>query len=129
MRMFVCTAVAALMVSSAALAQTPPAGPAPALSPDCASLSAPPPAPDGATAPRRVVESAREQYLAWQTAYNAQRDRCLADIRALNDLAAANARAFEEAQRPFVAASEAWVAEIEEFNARAPRRDPRSRGN
>ncbi len=126
MRMLVCTAVAALFVSSAALAQTPPAGSAPALSPNCATLQAPPVAPDGATTPRRDMERAIEAYRAWQTGYNAQVERCRADIKALEDLAAANARVFSEAQQPFIAASQAWVTEVDEFNARAPRRDPRA---
>lgn len=129
MRMLVCTAVAALMVSGVALAQTPPAAGAPALSPNCAGLQGPPVAPDGATTPRRDMERAIEGYRAWQTSYNAQVERCRADVKALEDLAAANARVFSEAQQPFIAQSQAWVAEVEEFNARAPRRDARSRGN
>lgn len=128
MRMLVCTAVTALLVSGAASAQTPAVG-APALSANCASLQGPPVAPDGATTPRRDMERAIEGYRAWQTNYNAQVERCRADVKALEDLAAANARVFSEAQQPFIALSQAWVAEVDEFNARAPRRDPRSRGN
>ncbi|HCK84594.1 MAG TPA: hypothetical protein DHW63_08790, partial [Hyphomonadaceae bacterium] len=70
MRILVCTALAALTVSSAALAQTPPAAGAPALSANCASLQGPPIAPDGATTPRRDMERAIEAYRAWQTNYN-----------------------------------------------------------
>lgn len=126
MRLLVCTAVAAIAVSGAALAQTPPAPASAALSANCTTLSAPPAVPDGATTPRREMERAIEGYRAWQTGYTAQVERCRADIKALEDLAAANARAFTEAQQPFVAASQAWVAEVDEFNARAPRRDSRA---
>ncbi len=118
--------VAVLTFVAPALAQTPPG---PALSANCINVPAPPPAPDGATISHQEMTRQRAIYDAWQASYSAQRERCRADVSALEAQAAANTSAFNEAQAPFAAVSSAWVTQVDAFNARTGNRrerDPRS---
>ncbi len=128
--------VAVLMLGASAAAQTPPpvmdTPSPPPPSANCANVPAPPPAPDGATISHSEMTRQRATYDAWIASYSAQRERCVEEIRVLRAQAEANAVAFEAAQAPYVAASAAWVTQVEVFNARASstrRRDPRSVNN
>ncbi len=124
--------VAVLMLGASAAAQTPPVAPPPPPSVNCANVPAPPPVPNGATISHQEMTRQRALYDAWHLSYSAQRDRCVEEIRVMRAQAEANATAFEAAQAPYVAASAAWVTQVEVFNARASstrRRDPRSVNN
>lgn len=120
MRLVLGAAVAALLMATPAMAQNDTAA-APAAS--CGAVSAAPTGmPDGATASRNVVEAYTTSFNAWAETTNAvlacKRGRAEA-ARAQADALTAEFNTENGSLRDTIAS---WTAEVEEFNARNPRR-------
>lgn len=119
MKLLLGAAIAALLMASPAMAQTDPAAPA------TCGAAAPSPAnqPDGATASRETVEAYTLSFNTWAEATNVvlscKRARAEA-ARAASDAATAEFNTENSALRTAI---EAWTAEVNEFNARAPARN------
>lgn len=119
MKVFLGLAVASLLISMPAAAQTPGVAPAaPMLTANCADFPAPPTLPDGASANRAGMMQGTEAYGAWQSSTVAKKAACRADITALQAQLAALVEAWNQADRRLVDTNAAWVAEVAEFNGR-----------
>lgn len=120
MRLVLGAAVAALLMATPAMAQNDTAA-APAAS--CGAVApAPTGMPDGATASRNVVETYTTNFNAWAEATN----QVLACKRARAEAARAQADAltaeFNTENGSLRDTIASWTTEVEEFNARNPRR-------
>jgi hypothetical protein len=118
----------AVMVAGSALAQTTPAAPAAqAAASRCEAVAAAGPQglPDGATADADAMNAGNAAFTAWATAERATlecRRAEIADLRATLD---ARATEFNAAAERLNSAIPAWQAEVDEYNARTPRRPRR----
>lgn len=117
MKVLLGAAVAALLMASPAMAQTDAA-------PACGAVTpAPADQPDGATASREQLEAYTQRFNAWAEATN----QALACKRSRAEEARARADAltseFNTENTALRTAIEAWTAEVNEFNARAPARN------
>lgn len=124
MRMVLGALFATSMMVQVAVAQTPPATPAPTaeLLPTCVNLPVAPTAPDGATVRRQDLETAMTGYNAWLADFQAKAAACRTDVEAMRARVDASAVAFNAASRAAEAAGASWTAEAAEFSARGNRR-------
>ncbi|HJS80878.1 MAG TPA: hypothetical protein VJ748_09660 [Vitreimonas sp.] len=121
MKLLLGAAVAALLMASPAMAQTD-AAPA-----SCGMVAAAPTdQPDGATASREAVEAYTQRFNAWAESTSqvlaCKRARAEAARAAADQLATE----FNTENASLRSTVEAWTAEVNEFNARAPARNRRS---
>ncbi|MBL8538004.1 MAG: hypothetical protein JNM59_11430 [Hyphomonadaceae bacterium] len=127
MRLLIGAAMAAALMAAPAVAQTNAVAPA-AAPPTCGALAPAPTLPDGATASRAQITQGNETYQSWGSARLAQLTTCRAQIDALraqlNGLEASYNSGNEELRR----VTEAWQADVEEFNARGGASSGRQRG-
>lgn len=127
MRLPIVAAVAAFLMAAPAMAQTetttPPGDTAPLAQSECgAAAPAPADLPDGASATRAQLEAATERFNAWAAAQSTHLACRRAEAQAAMARADSLARQYNELTRAGQAASAAWQAEVEEFNARNQRR-------
>lgn len=124
MRLLAGAAVAVLLLSSQAFAQTP------AGAPSCGGFEPAPTLPDGASANRAAIERANAEYEAWSQARLARLRACKAEVDAFNDQVAA---IYNPAKAELESVVAAWTVEVAEFNARGTsasnRRDRRNAAN
>lgn len=115
MKFLIGAAAATLLMASPALAQTPD------LPESCTGFAAAPTLPDGATADREAIAAADTQFREWHGAGSAKLSQCRAEIEAARARLTALEGAYNQAVGVMNSTRDAWVVEVEEFNARSPR--------
>ncbi|HEX8901265.1 hypothetical protein [Vitreimonas sp.] len=115
MKFLIGAAAATLLMASPALAQTPD------LPESCTGFAAPPTLPDGATADRDAITGADAQFREWHGAGTTKLGQCRSEVEAARARVAAMEAAYNAAVAQLNGTRDAWVVEVEEFNARAPR--------
>ncbi len=117
MKLLFGAAVAAMLIATPALAQTPPSSAS-----NCPQAGEPPTLPDGATADRNEVEAANERYTTWAQGVSESLTCMRAEAEALHQQWQARVSAHNEAAETLRATTASWEAEVQEFNERNPRR-------
>ena len=115
MKVLLGAAVAAFLIATSAAAQTP------TVTANCSGFAAAPTLPDGATANSRQMMAGNDQYQAWGTERIAKLQSCRADIDAMRTQLNALEEAFNTANGEIRSVTEAWEAEVAEYNARGAR--------
>lgn len=116
MKFLIGVAAATLLMAAPALAQTPTDVPE-----VCTGFAAAPTFPDGATAEPDALAAADQQFQAWHNAGAAKLGQCRAEIEATRARLATMEAAHNQAVGVLNGGRDAWAAEVEEYNARAPR--------
>lgn len=123
MRILIAAAAAALCTSGVAWAQTEtsqPAEPAPATA--CGELPSNPTLPDGATANHEAMQVAQDALQAFDTTYRANLQCRRAELDRLTAQLQARRDEYNNGASNLNALLATWQTEIDEFNARQPRR-------
>lgn len=115
-------AAAVFLLASPAFAQTPtttPEAAAPAADPGptCSGFAAAPALPDGAAATQVQMTEGETQYQAWGTATLAKLQSCRDEIYAMRAQLTAREQAFSGANAALRSVTDAWQADVAEFNA------------
>lgn len=128
MRSAMIAAAAALMMGAPAFAQTETTPQAPAApttpadpGPTCSGFAPAPTLPDGATATQAQMTEGEQQYQGWGQAVLAKLQQCRDEIYAMRAQLQAREQAFNNTNASLRAATEAWQADVAEFNERQPR--------
>ena len=124
---------AALVLATAALAQTPETGAAPPPASRCPALPAEPTLPDGATARNAtVMQDGDRAYREWGTATQTilecrrvEAQELQTQAQALTAQAQARVTEYNDAVQRLNAVGQAWQAEAAEYNNRGQRRTTR----
>jgi hypothetical protein len=114
-----------VFMAGSALAQTPPAAPAAqAAASRCAAVSTASPSglPDGAAADGDAMTAGNTAFTAWATTERATLECRRAEIAELRATLEARTAEYNAAADRLNTAIATWGAEVEEYNARAPRR-------
>lgn len=129
MRCAMIAAAAVLMAGAPAFAQTPGALETPAASsatadpgPTCSGFAPAPTLPDGATATQEQMTAGDQQYQGWGQPLLAKLQQCRDEILAMRAQLQAREAAFNANNTTLRSVSDAWQADVAEFNARPPRR-------
>lgn len=126
MKNAIAAAAAAVLLASPAFAQTPTGTPpttseasAPAADPGptCSGFAAAPALPDGASATQAQMTAGEAQYQAWGTATLAKLQTCRDEIFAMRAQLTAREQAFNATNSSLRSVTEAWQADVAEFNA------------
>lgn len=130
MKVLIGAAAAALLLCGAAAAQettlTPGPGPAVQVPPSrCGDLPGTPTAPDGADATSDAMQAAMASFTAWEASYRGILECRRTEAREAQALSEQRTSEFNSGVTSFNATVASWTTEVEEFNARQPRRNRR----
>lgn len=134
MRSAIIAAAAVIMTGAPALAQTPDSTETPAATaaaadpgPTCSGFAPTPTLPDGATATQAQMTEGEQLYQGWGQPLLAKLQQCRDEIYALRAQLQAREQAFNATNATLRAVTDAWQADVTEFNARTPPRRRSSR--
>lgn len=128
MKVLIGAAAAALLLCGAAAAQETTTAPGPAVQAPpsrCGELPAAPTAPDGAGATSDAMQVGMAAFTAWEASTRVVLECRRGEAREAQAISEQRTAEFNGGVTSFNATVATWTAEVEEFNARQPRRNRR----